>query len=325
MIITGQMMGLETMALMVASSDDTPPDLEPAVDLDPFRLVRGLLDIIAQGGGVERGQGPAQVYGVDHGGEMTRVLHGVEGEDVLEAAFDRLLGADIDRRSITAEQLEQMAAELTRTIFDNLAELAAAVPAGERATIRELADRHGIDERVALTEYLANAFLFRVIRDFHDLQKRDRFSKDDTAGFVIFTRNGSLVSSPPIERPGQERTFHYMKMPSRKTKVKTGSRTSRLEEDITIGARLMSGYHTSAVTLILSIPLDKADLFDQIRRHTEAGSKIVAETSMGLDAVAAEAASPAEERPDRIPTDQLGRWKRFRKLGISDPKPDSED
>jgi hypothetical protein len=211
-------------------------------------------------------------------GLLTLGVYDFDNGALLEAAFFQFLNRELEGRALDASQLSSIAEDLTKAVSENLSELFDKLPLSQKEDIRRIARQHGMTDREASIEYLANTCLFLMIRDYFELPQRESLLKDDPAGFVLLTRNGSMVSSPPLGGNSQRRTFHYTRMPSRKNAhIQTGAYSGILTDDIQRGSRFScSAMNASEVHLILYIPPDKAALFEQIRQGSEVASSIVA-------------------------------------------------
>lgn len=205
------------------------------------------------------------------GSDLTEAVY--QGS-VIENAIDQLLGHELSRKSVNADALFAMAERMTATIRDHLPTLAAALTPYQRRSIHKIATDSSIDEQNAMVEYLANASLIRALRDYHDLPARNFFLRNDRAGgFIALTKNGSIISSGPPVLPRRNRTFHYIRMPSRKIPLSNAeTRRGQLKRDIRIGHRLRStAYSSSRVTMLLYVTPDKASEFEHFREWTVTG------------------------------------------------------
>jgi hypothetical protein len=210
-------------------------------------------------------------------GNMTQMMYATQQVGLLEAAFDRLLGLEIDGRAMNARGIQDFATQVASSISDHYEELSAVLPHSERENVRRIAKEHGLATRDATIEYLANAYLFRAIRDYFDLPRQDAFQQMDAGGFLAFTCNGSLVASPPRDG-ARRRTFHYTRMPSRTDITETSSREGELLGDVAVGHRMISSaLSTSAVHRLLYVPNGRSDLFEAIR-----GTMVAASLSVSM-------------------------------------------
>lgn len=200
-------------------------------------------------------------------------MYASQQASLLEAAFGHCLNLELDQTQMNAQRMGEFATTVAASISDHYDELSAALPQTERQHVVErLAEDNGMGTRSAVVEYLSNAYMFRVIRDYFGLPRQDIFPQLDIGGFLAFTGNGSIVASPP-EDDLKRRTFHYTRMPSRRISFQTSSQNGGLLGDVRVGHRLKAtSFHTSAIQRLLYIPASKAGLFETIRRSMIASS-----------------------------------------------------
>ena len=204
-------------------------------------------------------------------GLFSQTMYGSGQTQLVEAAFVRFLNVELDGSRMNAGKIGEIATQVTRAISDHYETFSSALPVPEKENVERIAKASGIDVKPATIEYLSNAYLFRAIRDYFDLPNKDRFPRFDIGGFLVFTMNGSIVASPAED--SSDRTFHYTRMPSRKTECETSSRNGRLKDDIAVGHGLKStAYATSAIRRLLYVPAQKADLFEAVHRSVTSAS-----------------------------------------------------
>jgi hypothetical protein len=209
-------------------------------------------------------------------GQMTQVMMGQSQAGLLESAFGHFLNLELQGDQLNAQKMREFATQVTVSITQHVDVLSRALPFAERQNIERIARENRLDVHSAQIEYLANAYMFRAIRDYFDLPSGNAFSQFDAGGFLAFTGNGSIVASPPEAASGRRRTLHYSKMPSRDNSVETRSYQGDLLGDVMVGDRLAtSAFTTSAVRMLLTIPARQALLFDAIRESTLAGTASV--------------------------------------------------
>ncbi len=204
-------------------------------------------------------------------GVFSQVMFSTQHAPFLAAAFDRLVGIELKGVRMNAQVMGDFATRVTASISDHVEELSAALYLPETRNIERIAKDNKIEPRTAMVEYLANAYLFRSLRDYFDLPRQDFFPQLDVGGFLAFTFNGSIVASPPT--PKRLRALHYTRMPSRNTKLHTSSWEGEMKSGIALGHRLeTTAFTASAVRMLLYVPTEKSHLFEAIRESSVIGS-----------------------------------------------------
>lgn len=213
-------------------------------------------------------------------GLFSQTMYGTGQTGLVQAAFVKFLDVELDGSRMNAGKIGEIATQVTRTISDHYEDFSAALPVSEQRNVGRIAKESGIAIKPATIEYLSNAYLFRAIRDYFDLPNQDHFPRFDIGGFIVFTMNGSILASPAED--SRNRTFHYTRMPSRKNVSATSSRNGRLYEDIAVGQPLIaSAYTTSAVSRLLYVPAQRADLFESVHQSITSASLSVSQFTRG--------------------------------------------
>lgn len=205
-------------------------------------------------------------------GTFSQAMYATRQIGLLESAFDRLLGLELDGSRMDAQSMGEFVSEVAASVSNHYGELSAALPQSDRQHVQRIAAESGLEARAATVEYLSNAYMFRAIRDYFGLPPKNVFHQMDAGGFLAFTWNGSIVASPP-ESGSRWRTLHYTRMPSRTNRIETSSRNAELLRDIVVGHRLRSStLTTSPIQRLLSVPETQFDLFQAVRDSMVAAS-----------------------------------------------------
>lgn len=202
---------------------------------------------------------------------MTNQLHGQIGDrrDLLAESFAHLLNVELRGDGLNGEKIGAMSESIVASVRERYDELSAALTARERMAIEAMIPDSNASIEQITTEYIANALMFRAIRDFYELAKAHHIPMGSKSGFILLTVNGSIVSSPPIANPDHTRHISYTRIPSRTIELQTGQHNGRLKKDIEEGHKFHSeGLHTSAISLIIEIPEGRQDLFELVDKSS---------------------------------------------------------
>lgn len=203
-----------------------------------------------------------------------------EGNHVLDEAIAGILTLELGEGRMDASRMQALAQGLVDVVRDNLSRLVSCLTPRQESAIQTIARNSGISEEMAQIEYLANIALFKVLRDYYELQRVSDLPIGSHSGFVALTENGSLIASPPTTN--SYRTLHYMRMPSRGISLRTGIYRGILERDVRVGHALRSTkLTTSLVVEIVIIPPERAHLFEEVYEMTGQGMSSIVNSTLG--------------------------------------------
>ncbi len=210
-------------------------------------------------------------------------------ETTCKAAFQNLFNRRIQRCSIE-DSVQQLLRVLKNSIKDKWEN---ALPEYDVKSILALAKSEGADKDNIATEWIVQKTIVGLMEDQFMLQNVDEFdAANDRRGYIIFSRNGSIVIAeglrrenvPNIDDSGEVvgiirnapmRDCSYIRIPSRRT----GEWTSAIEgrgvsdEFLKIGERGRTPIiNTSDVIQILVIPENQLGNMELIVRTSRAAA-----------------------------------------------------
>ena len=127
----------------------------------------------------------------------------------LVAMFGQPDKITINHQKITEEVEKMVAAK-----FAEIATLWPQLLPYQQATICDIAEEEKVDKFQVAAEWLVQRDLFKLMGNHFKLGATERFTHDQNDGFMLLTKNASLLSGGQ-KNDQNERMFEYMRIPSR--------------------------------------------------------------------------------------------------------------
>jgi hypothetical protein len=171
--------------------------------------------------------------------------------------LERLLALEVPDEGapvpLTADELTTLGTNLTEAVTHCFEPIWQAAHRDTHRAVERIAQRAGIALWKAAVEYLAQGLLFHLLFEYYGLRTVKKISVRSKEGFIAFTHNGSLITSPPTST-AWIRVFHYSRMSARQGgSFDAGSYSGQVRADIAVGARLETTRFRSSVLRFLAV------------------------------------------------------------------------
>lgn len=173
------------------------------------------------------------------------------------SSFDKILNLLFkdDASALDKKNIESSVEQMVSILLPHIEQQWSTLPEQMRMNFERLADQEDKDRNRIGAEWIIQKTILSMLETNFNLSCTDEFSPDDANGFIVFTKNGSLVLGSPLGSEG-ERTCQYLRIPSRKEDwPHPFKKTSSLKEMLRKGERAKTPVaYTSKVVHILAVP-----------------------------------------------------------------------